>query len=141
MDILQDASIRRTTTKSSISQARGEKMSTTNGIGQFFPLVWDYLDYIDCDRIKSHKIIVSTTDELDYEYPVRECVYYTDEYVYVDETGKELRTLPHWFGEGFYQAYVDKHSFVNFDDQAFGIRNKQRLQTGLHYVEAVDTIQ
>ncbi len=136
MDFLPDASEHRTVTKSSISQARNSKLSTTNNLGQFFPIVWDHLDYIDCDMVKSHQVIVSTVDELDYEYPVRECTYYTDEYIYVDEQGSELRVLPHWFGEGFYQKYYDNNSFINFDNQAFGTRNKETLQSGLHYVEA-----
>ena len=141
MDFLPDASERRTVTKSSISQARNNKFSTTNQLGQFFPLVFDVLDYIDCTKITSHRAVVSMTDELDYEYPVRECTYYTDKYVYVDEQETELRTLPHWFGEGFYQAYIDQNQFVNFDDQAFGTRNKHTLQTGLHYVSALDTLE
>lgn len=140
MEYLPDASEHRTVTKSSISQARNSKLSTTNDLGQFFPVIWDHLDYIDCDRVKSHPIIVSTVDELDYQYPVRECTYYTDEYVYVDEQGIELRTLPHWFGEGFYQAYVDSNDFVNFDTEAFGTRNKETLQSGLYYVESADRL-
>lgn len=140
MEYLPDASEHRTVTKSSISQARNSKLSTTNDLGQFSPVVWDHLDYIDCDRVKSHPIIVSTVDELDYQYPVRECTYYTDEYVYVDEQGIELRTLPHWFGEGFYQAYVDSNDFINFDTEAFGTRNKETLQGGLYYVESADKL-
>jgi len=141
MDFLPDASEHRTVTKSSISHARNNKLSTTNELGQFFPIVFDHLDYIDCDQVKSHQVIVSTVDELDYEYPVRECTYYTDEYVYVDEQGKELRALPHWFGEGFYQKYYDYNSFVNFDTEAFGTRNKETVQSGLHYATALDTLE
>lgn len=140
MDFLPDASEHRTVTKSSISQARNNKLSTTNELGQFFPIVFDVLDHIDCTKIFSHRAVISATDELDYEYPVRECTYYTDKYIYMDEQGTELRTLPHWFGEGYYQAYIDRNQFVNFDDQAFGTRNKQTLQSGLHYVIANDDL-
>ena len=140
MEFLPDANEHRTITKSSISQARYNNLSATNNLGQFFPIVFDHLDYIDCDTVKSHQVIVSTVDELDYKYPVRECTYYTDEYVYVDEQGTELRTLPHWFGEGFYRAYYDYNSFVNFDTAAFGTRNKQTIQSGLHYVVAKDDL-
>lgn len=140
MDFLPDASEHRTVTKSSISQARNSKLSVTNNLGQFFPIVFDKLDWIDCDKVKSHKIVVSTSDELDYEYPVGECTYYTDEYVYIDEHGRELRTLPHWFGEGFFEAYVDRNTFVNFDREAFGTRNKQTLDVGKHYVVAAEDL-
>lgn len=140
MDFLPDASERRTRTKSSISQAKDSKLSVTNNIGQFFPIVFDVLDYIDCDRVKSHQTMVSDSDELAYDREVKECNYYTDEYVYIDEHGSELRTLPHWAGEGFYQAAVDRNAFVNFDTESFGTRNKETVQIGKHYVEAVDTL-
>lgn len=140
IDFLESADERRTVTKSSISQAREHVLSVTNNLGQYFPILWDHLDYIDCDQVKWHQEMVSDSDELAYMYPVSECTYYTDQYVYVDEHGKELRALPHWFGEGFIEVFVDKNTFVNFDDQALGVRNKQTLQNGLHYVEARDNI-
>lgn len=140
MDFLESADERRTLTKSSISQTKGRVLSVHNGVGQYFPIVFDHLDYIDCDQVKWHKEIIYDSDELTYMYPVSECTYYTDQYVYVDEHGKELRALPHWAGEGFYEAYADRNVFVNFDDQAFGVRNIQTLQNGLHYVEARDNI-
>lgn len=140
MEFLPDASEHRTKTKSSISQAKSTKLSVGNGVGQYFPVVFDHLDYIDCGKVVSHRTTISTSNELDYEYPIQECTYYTDEYVYVDEHGSELRKLPHWFGEGFYQAYVNRNAFVNFDDQAFGTRNKQTLQSGLSYVIANDDL-
>jgi len=141
MEYLEIADEHRTVTKSSISQARDTKLSLSNGVGAFLPIVFDNLDYIDCDRVKSHPIIVSTVDDLDYQYPVRECTYYTDEYVYVDEHGSELRTLPHWFGEGFYTKYVDTSNFINFDTESLGTRNKETLQGGLHYTTAIDTLE
>lgn len=140
MEFLPAADEHRTITKSSISQAKDHVLSVHNGVGQYLPLVFDHLDWIDCDQVKWHQEIVSDSDELAYMYPVSECTYYTDQYVYVDEHGKELRTLPHWAGEAFYEAYVDRNVFVNFDDQALGVRNKQTLQNGLHYVEARDNI-
>lgn len=141
MEYLPSANEHRTVTKSSTSQAREEVLSVHNGVGQFFPVVFDYLDYIDCDRVKSHQVTVSTSDELAYNYPIGECTYYTDKYVYVDENGTELRVLPHWAGEGFYRAYYDRNAFVNFDDEAFGTRNKETVQIGLTYTESNDTIE
>lgn len=140
MDFLPAADEHRTITKSSISQAKDHVLSVHNGAGQYFPIVFDHLDWIDCDQIKWHQEMVSDSDELAYMYPVSECTYYTDQYIYFDEYGKELREFPHWFGEGFYESSVNRDNFVNFDDQGFGVRNIQTLQNGLHYVESHDTI-
>lgn len=139
-DFLEIADEHRTETKSSISQSRDTKISLTTGKGQFLPLVFDYLDYIDCNRVKSHPTTISLINELDYEYPVKECTYFTDKYVYTDEQGEELRELPEWFGAGFYRKYIDRNVIVNFDNEAFGTRNRQTLQTGLHYVRATDSL-
>lgn len=140
MKFLEIADEQRTITKSSISQARGTALSTTNGIGQFFPIVFDSLDYIDCDKVKSHPIIVTDTNELGYDYPVKECNYYTDQYIYTDDVKTEMRALPHWFGEGLYKAYVNKNTLTNFDGEAFGTRNEITTQSGLHYVTATKTL-
>lgn len=140
MDFLPAADEHRTITKSSISQAKDHVLSVHNGAGQYFPIVFDHLDWIDCDQIKWHQEMVSDSDEMAYIYPVSECTYYTDQYVYFDENGAEVRELPHWFGEGFYEASVSRNNFINFDDQSFGVRNAQTLQNGLHYVESRDTI-
>lgn len=141
MEYLPVADEHRTITKSSISQARDTKLSLSNGIGQFIPIVFDNLDYIDCDKVMSHKIMVSDSDELSFEYPVKECTYYIDKYVYSDEEGTELKEMPEWFGAGFYRAYVNRNDFTNFDYEAFGIRNIQTLQGGLHYTIASDTLE
>lgn len=141
MEYLPVADEHRTITKSSISQARDTKLSLSNGIGQFIPIVFDNLDYIDCDKVASHKVMISDSDELAFEYPVKECTYYSDTYVYVDENGTELKELPEWFGAGFYRAAVDRNDFVNFDTEAFGTRNIEKLQGGLHYTIASDDLQ
>lgn len=141
MEFLPSADEHRLKTKSSISQAKDDIFSVHNGAGEYLPLEFDFLDYIDCDKIKSHRIIVSTSDELAYQYPVEKCVYYTDEYIYVDEHGKELRTLPHWAGEGFYEAYVDRNAFINFDKESLGVKNKQLVDIGLNYAVALDTLE
>lgn len=141
MEYLEIADRHEVVTKSSISQAKDTKLSASNGIGGYLPIVSDYLDYIDCDRVKSHPITISLTDELDYQYPVDECVYWTDKYVYSDGTRTELRSLPHWAGEGFYQTYVDSYAYTNSDSEALGTRNKQKVQIGLSYVKALTTLE
>lgn len=141
MEYLPSANEHRLKVKSSISQSKDEVLSVHNGAGQFIPLSFDYLDYIDCDKIKSHRIVVSTSDELAYNYPVGKCTYYTDEYVYVDEHGSELKVLPHWAGEGFYEAYYNRNAFINFDKESLGVRNKQTVVSGLTYTVAQSTLE
>lgn len=140
MDYLEVADEHNVDIKSSISQAKDTKFSVSNGVGGYLPIVSDKLDYIDCDKVKSHRIIMSLIDELDYQYPVDECIYWTDEYIYSDGTRTELRTLPHWAGEGFFQKYVDTHAFIVSDKETLGTRNKQKVQIGLSYASARITL-
>lgn len=140
MDYLEVADEHNVDIKSSISQAKDTKFSVSNGVGGYLPIVSDKLDYINCDEVKSHRIIMSLTDELDYQYPVDECIYWTDEYIYSDGTRTELRTLPHWAGEGFFQKYVDTNSFIISDKETLGTRNKQKVQIGLSYASARITL-
>lgn len=141
MEFLEAADKRDLKVKSSISQAKNTKLSATNNLGGFFPIVSDHLDYITCDKVKSHPIKISLSDELDYEYPVGKCTYYTDKYVYMDGDRTELRTLPHWFGDAFMKAYVSKYSFINSDEESAGTRNIQKTSVGLHYIEAKDNLE
>lgn len=80
-------------------------------------------------------------DDIGYNYPVGECKFYTDEYVYHDEKGTELRALPHWFGEGFYKANVNSNSFINADNGALGTHNEYNLRVGLSYARARETLK
>lgn len=104
--------------------------------GEWCPISFDVIDYIDCEEVKSHKAIVSDGDNVGYHFPVGECVLYTNEYVYHDENGVELRTLPEWFGAGFYNKALDRKAFINFDDCSLGVRNRFRLRIGLNYALA-----
>lgn len=140
MDYLEVADEHNVDIKSSISQAKDTKFSVSNGVGGYLPIVSDKLDYIDCDKVKSHRIIMSLTDELDYQYPVDECIYWTDEYIYSDGTRTELRTLPHWAGEGFMKVFTDSHAFINSDEESLGVKSLQKVKIGLHYVEARETL-
>lgn len=141
MEFLEAADKRDLKVKSSISQAKDTKLSATNNLGGFFPIVSDHLDYITCDKVKSHPIKISLSDELDYEYPVGKCTYYTDKYVYMDGDRTELRTLPHWFGDAFYSKYVSTNAYINSDTEALGTRNMQEAEVGLSYVEANSTLE
>lgn len=138
-DYLPLADEHRTVTKSSIAQHKGDTLTVFRA-GEHIPLVFDQIDYIDCDKIVSHRATVTDSSELPYEYPVGHCTYLSDLYVTLDKEGEEIKKLPCWFGDGWYREYVNTRTYVNFDDQAFGIRNAQHVDIGLHYVEAIDTL-
>lgn len=125
--------------KSSISQHKN-KLSVIKG-AEYVPIAFDTLDYIDCDRAVSHPTILAIDDDLGYFYPVSECKFYTDNYVYHDGDRVELKTLPHWFGEGLYQESVKKYSFTNADNGALGTHNEQTLRIGEDYVTTKETLR
>lgn len=138
-DFLPSANEHRTMTKSSIAQAKGKVLSIYMA-GRYVPVVFDHIDYIDCDKVVSRRETISSSDELAYNYPVGHCNYFSEQYVQFDKEGVVAKPMPCWFGDGWYREYIKKRSYVNFDDQAFGILNKWRADIGLHYVEAVDTL-
>lgn len=140
MDFLPGASKKETKTLSSIAQAKEHTLSVYKA-GRYVPIVFDKIDYIDCDKVVSHKVIISDSDELAYDYPVDHCVYLTDKYVTAEREEAELKALPCWAGEGWYREYVDNDVIVNFDNQAFGERSCEPVDIGLHYVEATDTLE
>lgn len=123
---------------SSISQHKNKFSVYTNG--QWLPISYDVIDFIDCERIESHRAIVTDKDDIGYNFPTKKCCYYTDEYVYHDNNGTELRELPHWFGEGFYEASINEQDFINSDNGSLGVRNKYTLTTGLDYALATKTL-
>lgn len=139
-DFLPSADEHRTVTKSSIAQHKGDTFAVFHN-GEYVPIEFDFIDYIDCDRMVSHRTTITDSDELPYAYPVGHCTYLSDIYVTTDKFGEEVKPLPCWFGDGWYREYVNARTYVNFDDQAFGTRNAQHVDIGLHYVEATDTIK
>lgn len=104
------------------------------------PIVFDSVDYIDCDKVKSHKVCVTDKEDIGYVFPVAECVYTDDTYITHDHHATEYEVLNEWFGEGVYQVAVDKKAFVNFDNGALGIRNITKLRIGLSYALADNTL-
>lgn len=130
---------RRTSTKGSNSQTRPDTIAVHNGAGQFLPIVWDNLDYIDCGEIHTHPVIISYDDQLAYNYPVAHCTFYSDKYILHDGEDK-VEMLPEWFGAGFYRAANDNLEIVVDDVSSMGTRDADTLQIGLHYVEANDSL-
>lgn len=105
------------------------------------PISFDVLDYIDCNKVVSHKAIVTDKEFIGYHYPVKECKYYIDQYVVSDSQKTTLKALDEWFGAGFYEAFEDKRVIVNADNGSLGQRNELNLKVGLDYVTAKKTLK
>ena len=123
---------------SSISQHKNKLAVLIRG--EWVPISFDVLDFIDCDKIGYHTAIVTDGDDIGFNYPVGECRLYIDQYVYHDEYGSELRTLPKWYGEGFYTQMLSGDAFINSDTNSLGVSNEYRLRVGLNYALADKTL-
>lgn len=110
--------------------------------GGWAPIVFDQLDGINCETINTHPVVISWGDDVGFVFPETHCTYASDHFVYFDEQGIEQKILPECFGQGgeFYDVFVKKFSFVNFDDDSIGVHNKPQLRVGLSYVIADETL-
>ena len=83
--------------------------------GGWAPIVFEQLDGITCDRIKTHPVIISLSDDIGYVFPEAHCSYTSDKFVYFDKEGVEHLPLPDCFGGGgeFYDRYISKNTFIN----------------------------
>lgn len=124
--------------KSSISQ-HTDKLGVWKK-GQFIPLSYDHLDYIDCDKVTSHKAVLSSGGDLGFNYPTGSCTVITDEYLLSDLKEEVVRELPEWYGTGFYEALVDKFTMTLSDDSSLGLRHRRELAVGLDYVKCKTVI-
>ena len=109
--------------------------------GGWAPIVFDQLDYIDCDGIAAHPVAITFGDD-SYIYPEGECIYTNDTWMTVDKRRVEERLLPECQGgQGqTYEAFVDSNSFINFDDSALGVHNTKTTRVGLSYVKSKETL-
>lgn len=119
---------------SSIDQY-GAFLSVKKG-GVNIPLRFDSLDWINCEGIKTHPIIISDGNDLGYNFPVGHYTYFTDTYLLGDRKEVVVEKLPHWFGEGWYEKALNEKVFTNFDDASLGLRNRVDLRIGEDYVSA-----
>lgn len=102
--------------------------------GVWLPIVSDMIDYIDCDGIHSHQVILTDNDEyVGYEFPVENCCFYEDEYVKSDFVEDSMEPLPEEFGSGFYQSHTDVETLTNSDANSLGTHNKIEHTIGLDY--------
>lgn len=135
MEILIHDDDRRIHEHSSIDQF--SKFIATYERGGWTPIEFEYLDYIDCDKVVSHPIIIEFDDKLGYYFPIDECEFETDDYILTDERGVVLKELPECLGEGFYQAWEESENIINFDNNtALGTRNVYHLKIGTDYLLA-----
>ena len=110
--------------------------------GGWAPIVFDQLDGINCETINTHPVVISWGEDVGFVFPETHCTYASDHFVYFDKQGIEQKVLPECFGQGgeFYDVFVKKFSFVNFDDDSIGVHNKPQLRVGLSYVIADETL-
>lgn len=107
------------------------------------PIVFDQLDGITCEEIKTHPVIISFGDDIGYVFPEAHCKFSSDKFVYFDKEGVEQKVLPECMGgKGeFYELYTKSNSFYNFsDDSSIGSHSEYQLRTGLSFVLADDTL-
>lgn len=126
---------------SSINQFDG--LFSVKTYGGWTPIMFDQLDGITCETVKTHPVAVSFSDFIGYVYPEAGCSYVSDKYIYFDREGVEERKLPPCFGTGgdFYMAYVRENSFAIFDNNtSVGTHNTLRRRVGLSYVKSDETL-
>lgn len=124
--------------KSSISQHRNTLCVMKRG--EWLPISYDVLDFIDCECARHHKAYMSDGTDAEWQYPVGECKIYNTQYVLHDDHGTDLATLPEWFGAGMYLKAKNNLSFINSDTEALGVVNETRLRVGLNYAVADKTL-
>lgn len=111
--------------------------------GGWAPIVFDQLDGIVCETVKSHPVVISFGDDIGYVFPEAHCSYTSDKFVYFDKNGVEHKLLPECMGgKGeFYELFVKSNLFVNFDnDTSVGTSSVNRPRVGLDYVLSDETL-
>lgn len=124
---------------SSISQHRGTFSVMKKG--EWLPISFDSLDYIDCKKVVDHPAILSWGGDLGFNFGVDECVYYTDKYVYHDHKDTVVEPLQEWFGMGNYKKHIDRPAFINADNGSLGEHEEVTLRVGLSYAKADKTLE
>lgn len=125
------------------------RYSSVNQYGNFLavqkggvniPLRFDKLDWINCDGIKTHSVIISDGNDIGYHFPVGHYTYFTDDYLIMDRNEVVVKKLPKWYGEGWYEKALNEKAFTNFDGASLGERNRVDLEIGLDYILADETL-
>lgn len=138
IDYLNDSDEHDITRHSSIDQY-ANFLAVLKG-GKAVPIRFDSLDWINCEGIKTHPIIISDGNDLGFNFPVGHYTYFTDTYLIMDRKEVVVEKLPHWFGEGWFEKAVDKDVFTNFDGSSLGERNRVDLRIGYEYIAADEVL-
>lgn len=138
MKILEPVEKPRVERLSSIYQHK-HMLSVRHG-STWLPVAFDVLDGIICDEIRHHQAILTDKPYIGYTFPVQHCCYLSQTYVTGDQKGTELKVLPEWFGNGFYERAYNREVFVNSDNGALGVVNRTNLTVGLDYCLAKKTL-
>ena len=102
--------------------------------GKAVPIRFDSLDWINCEGIKTHPVIVSDGTDIGFHFPVGHYTYFTDTYLIGDRKEVVVEQMPHWYGEGWYEKALNQKVFTNFDGCSLGERNRVDLTIGLDYI-------
>lgn len=132
VNYLNDADQTDTHRHSSINQY-GAFLSVKKG-GVNIPLRFDSLDWINCEGIKTHPVIISDGNDIGYNFPVGHYTYFTDTYLIMDRKEVVVKELPKWYGEGWYEKALNEKVFTNLDGASLGMRNRVDLRIGKDYV-------
>ena len=138
VEYLNDADETNIHRHSSINQYGGFLSVQKGGVN--IPLRFDSLDWINCDGIKTHPIIISDGNDLGYNFPVGHYTYFTDTYLIMDRDKVVVKQLPEWYGKGWYEKSLRDKAFTNFDGHSLGERNRVDLRIGLDYILADNTL-
>ena len=114
--------------------------------GGWAPIIFDQLDGITCDKVKTHPVIISYGNDIGYVFPEKHCVHTSDKFIYFDKEGVEQKPLPSCFGGvgEFYDEYYKGFSFINFgngdDGNSVGVHNTKTTRVGLDVCLAKETL-
>lgn len=139
MNILEPDERKLVDRHSSISQYKGF-LAVRRG-DQWVPIAYDILDGIACDKVHSHKGVLTREPHVGYHFPVKHCTYLSETYVASDQKGIELKALPEEYGAGFYESAYNREVIVNSDNGALGMANRTTLDVGLDYVLAESSLE
>ena len=125
---------------SSITQHR-DKFSV-HAQGSWLPISYDVIDSIICDKVNSHRAILSLDPHnIGYIFPTATCEKTFKTLLLTDKYGVVTEELPEWFGSGLYQKFVDDYAVTEGDNHPLGLNNTVRYKLGLEYYLAKETIE
>ena len=108
--------------------------------GKAVPIRFDKLDWINCDGLHTHPVIVSDGTDLGFNFPIGHYTYFTDNYLVMDRKEVIIKKLPEWFGKGWYEKALNEKSITNFDGHSLGERTRVNLMIGQDYIKSDEVL-